>query len=274
MTDVILLHVILLLLIAERVPGLRRLPLRVFRANVVGDAAFLIFVWIAGAGVTLAWIVDAGAATRASVGSLAASLPLWLQVQVAIALFDLGNFVAHRLMHRYQVLWRFHQVHHSSPRLDWLATFRSHLVEQMFRRALGPLLLIALGMPATPVVIALTAFLAWSVVIHANLDLPLRALEPILITPRLHLRHHVPEPAARNFGTVFSVWDRAFGSLDTRAIDPRAPLGVPGGELPQTFRALMLAPFTHARRTRGALPEAARGIASTSSTRTGIGAAP
>ena len=246
MTNAILLHVILLLVVVERVPRLRRLPLRTFRPNALGDLAFLAFVWLAGAGVTLAWIIRGGGAIRDTVGSIAASLPLWLQVLASIALFDLGNFVAHRLMHRYDLLWRFHRVHHSSPCLDWLATFRSHLVEQLFRRALGPVLLVALGMPATPIVIALTAFLAWSVVIHANVDLPLRLLEPILITPRLHHLHHVPETTAHNFGTVFSVWDRAFGSLDERAVDPRTPLGIPGPALPQTFLALMRSPFVRA----------------------------
>ena len=39
-----------------------------------------------------------------------------------ILVSDLLNYLAHRLLHRVRWLWRLHAVHHSSERVDWLAT--------------------------------------------------------------------------------------------------------------------------------------------------------
>ena len=53
-------------------------------------------------------------------------LPLWSRVAMALMLGDLLTYWFHRACHHYEFLWRFHAVHHSAERLDWLAAHREH----------------------------------------------------------------------------------------------------------------------------------------------------
>ena len=71
-------------------------------------------------------------------------------------------------------------------------------------------------------------FIAWGMLNHSNLKLSLRFLEPILITPRLHRLHHVPETENQNFGTVFTFWDRMRGTLVQAEPDETCAFGVAG----------------------------------------------
>jgi sterol desaturase/sphingolipid hydroxylase (fatty acid hydroxylase superfamily) len=248
-STIVLLHVAGILAVLERIPRLRRIPSPFLRPHVLTDVAFFVVSWAALAGVSLLAFAWASNGVRSSIGSLVGAAPWWAQVVASIVLLDLGNYLAHRLLHRSDTLWRFHEVHHSLPMLDWLATFRQHVVEQVVRRSVAPLVLVALGMPVNAAAVAAAVLLSWGVFSHSNLGIDLRFLEPLFITPRLHHLHHVPSSAVRNFGTFLSVWDRAFGTLDTRAVDPRTPLGAPGGraDYPQTFGALMLAPLARPR---------------------------
>jgi sterol desaturase/sphingolipid hydroxylase (fatty acid hydroxylase superfamily) len=234
------------LILLERIPALRRVRTRLFRAYFGADIVFLILGWVAGARMAFLYF---GAGTEflgRELPRLAAlGAPLWAEFLVALILIDLGNYVAHDLMHRFEFLWEFHKVHHSSRILDWLATFRAHIVESGLRRLLAPLLLILIGMSPAAVAVASAVFHAWAILNHSNLRLDLRFLELILVTPRLHHLHHVPATGRRNLGTVFAVWDRLLGRLATRPVPPDEALGVPDEveTYPQGFVRQMREPF-------------------------------
>jgi len=147
---------------------------------------------------------------------------------LALVAIDLGNYLAHFLLHRYGALWEFHKVHHSSRTLDWLAIFRSHIVEQALRRLIAPALLIIAGFPIKAVVLAGGLFTAWGMLNHSNLKLNLRFLETILITPRLHRLHHVPETEGCNLGTFFTFWDRMRGTFVQAELEETCTFGVAG----------------------------------------------
>jgi sterol desaturase/sphingolipid hydroxylase (fatty acid hydroxylase superfamily) len=153
-------------------------------------------------------------------------------VPIALVALDAGNYAVHWLLHRVDALWEFHKVHHSSLELDWLATFRSHIVEQALRRLAAPLLLVLVGVPLDAVVAAGGVFMAWAVVNHANLRPAFGFLEPVFVTPRLHRLHHVPRTTERNLGTVLTVWDRLRGTLAVPADDAPSPLELPGERRP------------------------------------------
>jgi sterol desaturase/sphingolipid hydroxylase (fatty acid hydroxylase superfamily) len=180
------------------------------------------------------------------------SFPRWLLVPLALAALDLGQYVAHYLMHRFDVLWEFHKIHHSSPVIDWLATFRSHLGEQVLRRVVGVLLLIAGGFPASAALVAGGIFTAWSEFNHSNLNLNLRFLEPVLITPRLHKLHHVPRTMEKNLGTVFTFWDRARGTFITADASNNAAFGNGEAGYPQTWWTQLFEPILRIMRVRRA----------------------
>ena len=252
--NIVVLSAAFFVFLLERVPRLRRVPSGLFRADAGADVAFLVVGYLALAKVSLAYVAGGSAALRALGVPGAAELgaPLWVSTLLSLVLLDLGNYVAHLLLHRSVALWEVHKVHHSSPVLDWLATFRSHLVEQVLRRLLAPLLLIALGMPLTAVALAAAVFLGWSVLNHANVRIDLRYLEPLFITPRLHHLHHVAASSDRNLGTLFSIWDRLLGRLDTRDVPATTALGVPGemDTYPRGFVRPLLEPVLRTLRRR------------------------
>src|SRR5262245_47797855 len=109
--------------LGERWRQTRRQAMPFLRPRFADDVAFLLIGWVATAKLSLAYV---GAFHRE--GGMLDGLPAWLLVIVAVVLLDLGNYLCHFLLHRVDLLWEFHKVHHSSPSLDWLATFRSHLV--------------------------------------------------------------------------------------------------------------------------------------------------
>ena len=165
---------------------------------------------------------------RLGVPRLAAlGLPRWVSVPLALVALDAGNYFAHWLLHRVDVLWEFHKVHHSSRTLDWLATFRSHFVEQALRRLVAPVLLVVAGFPLDTVVAAAGLFTAWATFNHSNLRARLGPLEALLVTPGFHRAHHVPRTAERNLGTVFTVWDLLRGTLIRAEPAADVELGVP-----------------------------------------------
>jgi sterol desaturase/sphingolipid hydroxylase (fatty acid hydroxylase superfamily) len=210
---------ILLLLVLERT-RLRRVSSGVFRVGFAIDVGLLLLNLLATA-LTFTVLERVFTALRdAGLPRLETlEAPMWISVAVAIVLLDLGNYLAHACLHRFDVLWRFHEVHHSVRTLDWLATFHAHVVEIGLRRLITPVFLIIAGVPLAAIGIASALVLVWAMFTHSNLRLNLRVLEPLLITPRLHYVHHLPDGADRNFGTVFSVWDRLLGRLETRISD-------------------------------------------------------
>ncbi|MEK7794129.1 MAG: sterol desaturase family protein [Candidatus Hydrogenedentota bacterium] len=173
------------------------------------------------------------------------SLPMWLSLPLAVALADLGSYVAHRLLHRSNALWEFHKVHHSARVVDWLATFRSHFVEQIIRNLFGPALSIVAGFPLDVTLLAAGVYAAFAVFNHSNTKLDLRWAEAVFVTPRLHRMHHLPDKTCqKNFGTVLTVWDRLFGTLEKRPAACEV-FGVPDEvhSFPQSWTAQLLEPF-------------------------------
>lgn len=237
----------LVLLVVERLPRLRFRPSRLLRPHAATDAAHLLVSYAAlgAAAVTLAAFASARVAAWTGLAALWPSVPWGVQVIVALVALDLGNYVAHWLLHRVDTLWELHKVHHSSLRLDWLATFRSHVGEQLLRQVLAPVLLVAAGMPIGTIAVAAGLFLSWAMLNHANVCLPLGALERVLITPRLHRVHHVPGTSERNLGTILNLWDRWRGTLVVGDPPPETVFGFPRqpADYPQDWPGQLVAPW-------------------------------
>lgn len=118
------------------------------------------------------------------------SMPVWLQFLLAVLAADLAQALLHRAYHNLPWLWRFHAVHHSTRRMDWLAGSRMHLLEILLTRSVVLMPLVVLGFaPAAingyVILVGLQAVLA-----HANLRLDFGWLEYVLVTPRYHHWHH------------------------------------------------------------------------------------
>jgi sterol desaturase/sphingolipid hydroxylase (fatty acid hydroxylase superfamily) len=250
MDALILSTAVLALLIAERIPRLRFQSAPLFRPFFMSDLFYLatggILLSLVMRDQAMAWVgIFSGNVWRSF-----ADAPFGLIVSAVLVLYDLGAYVSHTFLHRVDNLWEFHKVHHSSRLLDWLAAYRAHILEHALRHLLSPVLLMLLGFPLAAVGVASGIFAAWAALGHANLDVSWRWLAPVFITPRLHRMHHVPATSERNLGTIFSVWDRLFGTLETNPTALLQPIGVPGAvdSYPQTWPQQFFAPFS--RRTQ------------------------
>ena len=154
-------------------------------------------------------------------------LPSTMRVVVAIIGLDALAYAQHRLLHRVEVLWRFHAVHHSDPEVDVTTTFRHHPVEAIFNGALIGGVVLMIGF--SPAEIAAYTWVSFVVelVAHANLALPSwfgAIFGKFIVTPEFHHLHHsrANAEANANFGQAFSIWDTLFKTARTRsAEDPR-----------------------------------------------------
>lgn len=171
--------------------------------------------------------------------------PFLVKLSLGVIVFDLVSFLVHRGLHRYDVLWNIHKVHHSSLELDGLATTRTHMAENMLRFVPSQALLFLIGMPVSVVATAVAIAAIYGVSNHSNLGIDLRWIEAIFVTPRLHRRHHVPSTTMNNYGGILTIWDRVAGTLVRTDTGAGERYGVPGeiDTYPQRFADAFRQPF-------------------------------
>jgi sterol desaturase/sphingolipid hydroxylase (fatty acid hydroxylase superfamily) len=139
-----------------------------------------------------------------------------LQAVLAFVLLDLSLYLWHRANHRCAWLWRFHRIHHSDLSVNASTAFRLHFVEVLLTLFVKAVFILATGVHAAQVVVN-EALIAVFVLFHHS-GLSFRAegwLGRLIIVPSLHRAHHSArrEEHDHNYGAVFSVWDRALGTL-------------------------------------------------------------
>ncbi len=224
--------------VCERIPNLsfRNLPVRrrffatdvVWYLTVIGMSAIAVFL--------IRPLLEG--LTIGPIARQIGDLPAVGRFAIALFLFDFVAYFVHRGLHTSDFLWSVHKVHHSSLELDGLATTRQHMFENMLRFLPGQVAMFLIGIPVAQIAPATAVFAAYSVIDHSNLNLDVRWMERLLITPRLHRRHHIPSiSATHNYGGVFSIWDRVFGTLESMDTAPHERFGCPGevDTYPQRF---------------------------------------
>ena len=158
---------------------------------------------------------------------------LWAAIPISVLGMDLVSYFWHRANHRVSFLWRFHQAHHSDPDYTVTTALRFHPGELLLALPLRLLAVAVLGLPIVGVIVFEVIFAFANFCEHGNIDLPLkleRTLGCVFVTPALHRRHHSREARLldTNYGTVFSLWDRLFGSYGENRSDARVDTGLPG----------------------------------------------
>ena len=189
--------------------------------------------------VLFAWVLDEQ--WRVSIGQQ----PLWLQIIEILLITDFVQYWAHRAFHRIPFLWRFHAIHHSAERMDWLAGSRLHIVDIVVTRGLSYMPLFALGFADAAllgygVIVTLQATL-----IHANVRFEFGPLRYWLVTPQFHHWHHSDQDEAldKNFAVHLPIWDWLFGSYYLPGEQWPASYGVKGEKPPEGFFRQLFWPF-------------------------------
>jgi sterol desaturase/sphingolipid hydroxylase (fatty acid hydroxylase superfamily) len=244
----------------ERIPALqfRRSPL--LRPYLMTDAGWYLVAAGASALSTYAFQPILSHLVITSMRHRVAALNGFARIAIAVAIFDLIAFVVHVNIHRIDALWNVHKVHHSSLHLDWLATTRTHMFEHLVRNVPAMATLFVFGFSARTISLAIGVYALFAVHGHSNLDMNLRGIEWLFITPRLHRLHHIPATTQKNFGTVFSFWDRATHKLIRMNASPDDLLGVPGERdtYPQKFTVAAREPFRQNLAARRQLSDAVK----------------
>jgi sterol desaturase/sphingolipid hydroxylase (fatty acid hydroxylase superfamily) len=192
-------------------------------------------------------------------------LPNWAAYPLGFLLLDYTNYLWHVLLHRSDLLWRFHNVHHTDLDLDLSTAWRFHIGENVASLPYRGGMVALLGVPA-PLVLFYEVFFEGSAAFHhSNLRLPYqveRRLCRVLVTPRMHGIHHsiVEKEANSNFSVIFSWWDRLHQTLRLNVPQDAVIIGTPAYLNPteHTPEQLLLLPFKKQRPWRlpdGAVPE-------------------
>ncbi|MEK9499209.1 sterol desaturase family protein [Photorhabdus sp. P32] len=145
----------------------------------------------------------------------------------AIIVFDFSVFFEHFISHKIRVLWEFHKIHHIAENLTPLTAYRSHPVNQGFFILIASLFT---GIYAGGVSYFFNAqneyiifagqnvFMFLLLMFGLNLQHSMVYLRyppfirDILVSPAYHQLHHSSSVKHhdKNFGFIFSFWDRLF----------------------------------------------------------------
>jgi len=108
------------------------------------------------------------------------SFPLWSILIIGFIIRDFVQWCIHRLLHKFDFLWRFHKVHHSVEEMGFAAHLRYHWMENVVYRTLEyiPLALLGIGLYDFFIIHIFT--LAWGHYNHSNISVSGRVTGGIL----------------------------------------------------------------------------------------------
>ncbi|WP_035648922.1 sterol desaturase family protein [Flavobacterium sp. ASV13] len=148
-------------------------------------------------------------------------IPIWLYTIIGLLLLDLiGAYLAHFVQHKIKFLWRFHLIHHTDTWIDTTTANRHHPGESVIRFIFTTLGVLIVGSPMWMVFLYQSLSVIGSQFNHANISLPKKLdvfLSYLIVSPNMHkVHHHYMLPYTdSNYGNIFSVWDRLFGTFTT-----------------------------------------------------------
>jgi sterol desaturase/sphingolipid hydroxylase (fatty acid hydroxylase superfamily) len=184
-------------------------------------------------------------------------LPSAVQILITVLVLDfMYGYLSHVLLHKIPIMWRVHQVHHSDPFVDVTTSLRQHPLEGMWRFVFMTIPAWMLGLPAAGIVVYRLISRVNGVLEHANIRLwrPLdRVGSLVWCTPNMHKVHHSNNPVETdsNYGNIFSVYDRVFGTFTNTDRARQVVYGLKETDVAQvrSFTGLLRRPFAGGPKT-------------------------
>lgn len=243
-----------IIIAAEFIAPVARYSLKSRIPGLVFGATGLAVAILAVAGLQQFWLLlSVQPLFTVPVHSLAGSA---IALAAMIVLYDFLAYWFHRFQHRF--LWPIHAVHHSPTELH-VANGYAHFLERVVRWILIsiPLTLIHFEFPPTPFVLLFLVGLLERY-IHSSSSVHFGPLAKVLVDNRFHRIHHSLEPQHhdKNFGILFSFWDRLFGTAHEPRPGEWPATGVAGHPPPRSVAQYLLYPLRYSR--PAALQPAAR----------------
>ena len=137
---------------------------------------------------------------------------LWVWVSCFL-LYDLAYYWKHRFGHEVALFWGSHVAHHQSEDYNLGTALRQTSID--FYGFLFYLPFFVLGFPAEILFTVVSLNLIYQFWVHTEHVPKLGILEWVFVTPSNHRVHHARNKiyVDRNYGGVFIIWDRLFGSF-------------------------------------------------------------
>lgn len=182
-------------------------------------------------------LIDLGALGFSGIwGSISALL-------VSTFILDFFYYWFHRALHKYEVLWQTHLLHHCDENMNMMTAQRGHIFEGL----LAPFFItipmaFLFKMPALDIAILSLLPQAYHFLSHSNTRLSYGPLWWVIISPHYHRIHHSAEPQhlGKNFTNWFPVWDILFGTLYRPAKNEWPVTGVEGVKVKTLTQAFAL----------------------------------
>lgn len=146
---------------------------------------------------------------------------IWVFTIIGLLLLDLiGAYLAHLVQHKTKWMWRFHLIHHTDTWIDTTTANRHHPGESVIRFVFTTLGVLVVGSPMWLVFLYQSMSVVFSQFNHANIALPKKLdtwISYVIVSPDMHKVHHhyVLPYTDSNYGNIFSIWDRLFGTFTT-----------------------------------------------------------
>jgi sterol desaturase/sphingolipid hydroxylase (fatty acid hydroxylase superfamily) len=176
----------------------------------------------------------------------------WLKIIISLLSLDLAIYFQHVISHKWKLLWRLHQVHHTDIEIDATTAVRFHPLEIVISMGYKVVCIYLIGADPFAVIVFEIILNATATFNHSNINLPNKidkVLRWIIITPDVHRIHHstVRSETDSNYGFSISLWDRMFKTYVAEPEKTQTTLDI---GLPQYrkqdelgFIQLLLSPF-------------------------------
>jgi sterol desaturase/sphingolipid hydroxylase (fatty acid hydroxylase superfamily) len=158
-------------------------------------------------------------------------IPHWAKLAGTIILMDFVMYVWHLSNHRIPLFWRFHRIHHSDINMDVSTASRFHVGELSVSACIKIAAVHFIGIDIAGMVLFDCIMVLTAQFQHSSMRVPERYERlywVVFVPPSMHRIHHsvVIRERYSNYGAIFSVWDRMFGTLLRNVAQEKIVIGL------------------------------------------------
>lgn len=141
---------------------------------------------------------------------------------------DFAGYWKHRFEHSVNYFWNHHIVHHSSEEFNLPCALRQSISEIVSTGIFFIFPLAILGVPTEILAIVAPIHLFAQFWYHTKFINRMGFLETFMVTPSHHRVHHAinPEYIDKNYGQIFIIWDKMFGTFEPESADNPPVYGI------------------------------------------------
>lgn len=149
-------------------------------------------------------------------------MPVWISIWLSVVLADFVYYFTHRFLNhgpKTNTLCRWfrqnHAPHHAVKALDFLRGNNSSLMDTAVTSFQVPAAITGalFGLSLTQVMVAYALLMMLQSTHHVNFTFNIGWLRYVFVDNHNHKLHHCPRGYLVNYGAVFSLWDRLFGTF-------------------------------------------------------------